>query len=108
MRQIWKGRCGDHIMFQHSVLTSDLFMLSQMQFVLNNRSVNFTDISFQLMDSLNGTAVTVEITLSSENQTEVVTELLQYYSSSFSMLGGYAISVDNRGVQAVTASCESQ
>lgn len=79
-----------------------------MQSILSNRSVNFTTISFQLMDSLNGTAVTVEITLPLENQTEVVTELLQYYSSSsFSMLGSYAISVENRGVQAISASCES-
>ena len=79
-----------------------------MQSILSNRSVNFTTISFQWMDSLNGTAVTVEITLPLENQTEVVTELLQYYSSSsFSMLGSYAISVENRGVQAISASCES-
>ena len=79
-----------------------------MRSILNNQSVDYTTISFQLMDSLNGTAVTIEITLPLENQTEVVTELLQYYSSSsFSMLGSYAISVENRGVQAISASCKS-
>lgn len=80
-----------------------------MQSSLSNQSVEFTDISFQLMDSLNGRAVTVEITLPLENQTEEITQLLLYYSSSlFSMLGSYAISVENRGVQAISASCESK
>ena len=81
---------------------------SQMRLILSNQSINFTDISFQLSDSLNGTAVTVEITLPSENQTEEVTQLLQYYSFSFSMLGSYAISDNNRGIQAISASCESR
>ena len=80
-----------------------------MRSILSNQSLEFTDISFQLMDSLNGTAVTVEITLPLENQTEVVMELLQFYvSSSFSMLGNYAISIENRGVQAISATCESK
>ena len=80
-----------------------------MRSVLSNRSLEFTDISFQLTNSLNGTAVTAEITLPLENQTEVVMELLQFYiSSSFSVLGSYAISIDNRGVQAISASCESK
>ena len=78
-----------------------------MRSVLSNQSIEFTNISFQLMDSLNGTAVTFEITLPSENQTEEITQFLLYYSSStFSMFGSYNISAENHGVQAISASCE--
>ena len=80
-----------------------------MQSLVSNQSVEFTDISFQLTKFLNGTAVTIQITLPLENQTQVVTELLQFYSSSsFSMFGGYTVRDENHGIRVISASCESK
>ena len=78
-----------------------------MRILLSNQSVNFTDISLQLSNSTNGTTVTVQITLPSESQADEVTQLLEYYSS-FVMLGSYAISDENRGVNIITASSKSE
>lgn len=61
--------------------------------LFNNGSIQFENISLLLNDSLNGTAVTVEIILQSANQTRDVTRLLNYFiSSSITMLGNFTIS----------------
>lgn len=54
------------------------------------------NISLRLNASLNGTAVTVEIILPSANQSEQVIDLLNYFSSSITMLGIYTISGHSR------------
>lgn len=96
-------------MYMHSKFYTVLFL--QMQSLLNNQSVEFTDISFQITNFLNGTTVTVQITLSQENQTQEFTELLQFFSSSssssFSMFGDYTVRDQNRGIKVISASCES-
>ena len=69
-----------------------------MRDLLSNRSVNFNNISLLLMpDSINGTAVRVEITLPSDRQRDEVSQLFEI----FSVIGGFAISSMNRGFNIV-------
>ena len=77
-----------------------------MRIILNDQlqSVDFNNITVQLYDFRNVTAVRVGVT-STQGQ-QVLRLLSDYFSSNFTMLGQHLVSVDNRGVNLVVPSCE--
>lgn len=75
--------------------------------LLVDRGVNFINISLQLSESINGTTVTAEITLpSSDTQKERISQLVEYFSSTFQALRNYSVNDENRGATLVIPSCE--
>lgn len=77
-----------------------------MRIILNDQlqSVDFNNITVQLYDFRNVTAVRVQVT---SNQGQQVLRLLSdYFSSNFTMFGQRLVSVENRGVNLVVPRCE--
>ena len=79
----------------------------QMRIILSDQSVDFNNISVQLYDFRNVTAVRVEILPISATQGQQASRLLSdYVSSNFTMLGQHLVTVENRGVSRVVPSRE--
>ena len=81
-------------------------MHSQILRLFNDQSIQFESISLRLNDSLNGTAVTVEVILPSANQSEQVISLLDHFSSNITMLGSYTLRQQSQGYTVIEGSCK--
>lgn len=78
--------------------------LIQITVLFNDRSIRFTNISLQLNDSSNGTAVTVEVILPSASQSQQVISLLDHFSSNITMIGIYSLGKQSPGYTIIEGS----
>lgn len=81
-------------------------MHSQILRLFNDQSIRFESISIRLNNSLNDTAVTIEVILPSANQSEQVISLLDHFSSNITMLGNYTLRQQSQGYTVIEGSCK--